>query len=86
MGRVERSRREEGADEGRPRPGARLDACGIEGCKEAAKRHLSHGKVSAALPDLRIAARGRSVALCRTHWREYKRATKKDRELDRAGW
>jgi len=70
----------------RARPGARVEACGIDGCKEVAKRHLSHGKVAAALPDLRIAARGRSVGLCRNHWRDYKKATKKDREIERAGW
>ncbi len=86
MGRVRRTPKGDTFPSERPRPGARVDACGIEGCKEEAKRHISYGKVSAALPSLRITTRGRSVGLCRNHWREFKKATKKDRELERAGW
>jgi hypothetical protein len=63
-----------------------VEACGIEGCKNEATRHISHGKVSAALPNERISARGRSVGLCRNHWRDFKKATKKDRDLDRVSW
>ena len=69
-----------------PRPGGRVEKCGIEACKEMAKRHLSHGKVTAALPDVRIATRGRSIGLCSNHWRDYKKATKKDREIERSSW
>lgn len=86
MGRVNRSPKGKTEPAERARPGARVDACGIEGCKEAAKRHISYGKVSAALKDERIAARGRSVGLCRNHWRDFKKATKEERELDRVGW
>lgn len=86
MGRVKRTPKGETMPTERARPGARVEGCGIEGCKEVAKRHISYGKVSAALPDERITTRGRSVGLCRNHWRDFKKATKKERELDRVGW
>ncbi|MEW5937986.1 MAG: hypothetical protein AB1665_09270 [Candidatus Thermoplasmatota archaeon] len=59
--------------------------CDVEGCDAAAVRSLPAGKVKGAL-DLTLRESGRRAHLCKTHYREYKRVTKKDRELERLGW
>lgn len=71
----------EKADEDRNEGG-----CDVSGCGKPVKRHMPLGRVSAALPNEKIKAAGRSVGLCKDHYREFKKATKADRDLDRAGW
>lgn len=60
--------------------------CGVSDCGKPVKRHLPAGRVSAALPNERVKSGGRSVALCKDHYREFKKATRADRDLERAGW
>jgi hypothetical protein len=62
------------------------DVCAVSGCGKPAKRHMPAGRVSGALPREKIKGGGRSVGLCKDHYREFKKATRADRELDRAGW
>ena len=59
------------------------DPCLVPGCGAVAVRHLSLTEARKAfsnLPD-----RGRRAPLCRDHYREWKKATKKARKLERAG-
>ena len=59
---------------------AAATGCAVEGCDNAPQR----ARVVAALPDLDLAA-GRRVKLCRDHYREYRRASRETRRLDRMG-
>lgn len=54
--------------------------CSVTGCKVDAIRSISTGKVTAA--GLKIDAERRAY-LCKEHYREYKKATKKDRTLEK---
>lgn len=47
---------------------------------------MAPGKVSAALPNEKIRPEARTVGLCHDHYRDFKKATKEERELDRASW
>ena len=60
-------------------------ACDVEGCKEPAKKSLSRKKVKKAT-DLSLGEGHRHVHLCKEHYKIFKKATKKDRELDRLAW
>ncbi len=60
------------------------DRCEIDGCEEEAIRSLARSEVRKAFPNL--SEEGRRAALCRTHYKQYKKATRGERELDRLGW
>ena len=62
------------------------DGCGVSSCGKPVARHIALGKVTAALPGEKMKASGRSIGLCKDHYRAFKKATRADRELDRAGW
>ncbi|MCL5068249.1 MAG: hypothetical protein M1368_07845 [Thaumarchaeota archaeon] len=55
-------------------------SCSVSGCTNSAERSLSKDRV--ANSGLRVAGE-RQVYLCHEHYKEWKKATKKDRELDR---
>jgi hypothetical protein len=65
---------------------AAKDECAVLNCGEPAVRHFARGKVEAALSDEKIRASKGSVGLCHNHYRDFKKATKEERKLDRAGW
>ena len=54
--------------------------CSVAGCGEDAIRSVSTEDVSRA--GLKVATTGRSY-LCKTHYKEMKKKTKKDRQVDR---
>jgi hypothetical protein len=56
--------------------------CSVDGCGAEAERSLSREKVSGA--GLKVVGDGRRVYLCTQHYKAWKKATKKERELDRA--
>ncbi|SVD47322.1 uncharacterized protein METZ01_LOCUS400176 [marine metagenome] len=58
--------------------------CAVEGCDGAPKRSQPRSRVVEALPNLDLTA-GRRVKLCRDHYREYRRASRETRRLDRMG-
>lgn len=60
------------------------DPCGIPGCTEISVRSLARVEVRRAFASV-SGERGR-VALCRAHYKEYKKATRSERELERLGW
>jgi hypothetical protein len=70
----------------RRRPGgdAAPETCLVPGCADVSVRHLSLAEARrgfASLPE-----KGRRAPLCRTHYKEWKKATKESRVLDRLAW
>jgi len=62
-----------------------LAKCDIIGCDETADRSFSVKRIEAAgmkLSDVK----GGSAHLCKTHYRDFKKKMKKDRDLERLGW
>ncbi len=59
--------------------------CDIEGCKADAERSISGKKVEKAGMSL-ASDPDKNAHLCREHYREFKKKTKKDRTLERLGW
>ncbi len=57
--------------------------CDVEGCGNPAVRSLPAGKVAAA--GLKVSG-GRRVYLCREHYKEYKKRTRKEREMEISRW
>jgi len=65
-------------------PAEGSEPCLVPGCGAASARRLSLTEARKAfsnLPD-----KGRRAPLCRDHYREWKKATKKARALERASW
>lgn len=58
--------------------------CSVAGCGRLAVRSLPAVKVAEA--GLRASSTGRRVYLCREHYKEYKKRTRKERELEAARW
>ena len=54
--------------------------CSVSGCDNEAVRSLPTDKVKSA--GLRV-SEGRRAFLCREHYKEFKKVTKKDRELEK---
>lgn len=54
--------------------------CSVAGCDAQAIRSLSTGKVSAAGLEV---SEGRRAYLCRDHYKEYKKGSKKDKLLEK---
>lgn len=54
--------------------------CSVEGCENKATRSLSVDRVTAA--GLKVQGTRRAY-LCKDHYKEYKKATKKDKMLDK---
>jgi hypothetical protein len=71
------------ADE-RHRRAATDEPCLLPGCGEVAVRHLSLAEARKAFTNL--PETGRRAPLCREHYREWKKATKEARQLERATW
>ena len=58
--------------------------CAIAGCGEPAQRSLARAEARKAFPGL--SESGRRAALCRAHYKEYKKATREERTLNRLDW
>ena len=56
--------------------------CNVDGCNDDGARSLNIKKVENA--GLQINTSGKKAVLCKTHYKEWKKATKDDRELERA--
>ena len=57
--------------------------CLVPGCSGEAVRHLSLTEARRAFSDL--PEKGRRAPLCRDHYRQWKKATKESRKLERLG-
>ncbi|MCK4455844.1 MAG: hypothetical protein KAU99_05800 [Thermoplasmata archaeon] len=69
-----------------PRREKEAETCEIIGCGEEAVRSIPSTKLKGALPDASIEKERGRVRICKKHYREYKKATKEDRELQRLSW
>ncbi|MAY24321.1 MAG: hypothetical protein CMO17_02070 [Thaumarchaeota archaeon] len=56
--------------------------CNVEGCDQDGARSLNSLKVENA--GLRVNSSGKKSILCKTHYKEYKKESKDDRDLERA--
>ena len=58
--------------------------CNVEDCEKEGARSLNTTKVENA--GLRVSTTGKKSVLCKDHYKEWKKATKEDRETERARW
>lgn len=64
------------------------NTCDVKNCKEAKDRSLPYKKVKETVPSIKWRSslgKPKRVQVCRTHYREYRKATKEARQLDRLG-
>lgn len=65
---------------------AAKDLCAVAGCGQEGARSLPTKKIKEALPDLSLTAETRRSHLCRDHYRQFRKKTKREREFERLGW
>jgi hypothetical protein len=58
--------------------------CSVTGCANPAERSLSRGEMGGS--GLNVGGEGRRVYLCRDHYKAWKKATKKSRDMERSRW
>ena len=58
--------------------------CDVSGCSREAIRSISAEKVKAA--GLGVSSKEKRAYICREHYKEYKKKTKKDKTLDKWRW
>lgn len=56
--------------------------CNVDGCDNDGARSLNTGKVENA--GLRLSTNNKKSILCKEHYKEYKKESKEDRDLERA--
>ncbi|MDR0791168.1 MAG: hypothetical protein LBE47_01350 [Methanomassiliicoccaceae archaeon] len=59
--------------------------CDVSGCSKEAERSISLKQVKASSLSIKPECT-RSAHLCKDHYREFKKETKKDRKLDKLGY
>lgn len=58
--------------------------CSVSGCNREAARSITTDKVKAA--GLKVSSNEKRAFVCKEHYKEYKKKTKKDKTLDRWRW
>jgi len=56
--------------------------CNVDSCDQDGARSLNTSKVENA--GLRVTSSGKKTVLCKEHYKEYKKESKDDRDLERA--
>ncbi|MEK0345708.1 MAG: hypothetical protein QQN65_02605 [Nitrosopumilus sp.] len=56
--------------------------CNVDGCDQDGTRSLNTAKVERA--GLRVTSSGKKSVLCKIHYKEWKKESKEDRDLERA--
>lgn len=56
--------------------------CNVQGCENDGARSLNTGKVENA--GLQVTSNSKKTVLCKNHYKEWKKETKEDRDLERA--
>jgi hypothetical protein len=56
--------------------------CNVDGCDKDGARSINTRKVENA--NLRVTSAGKKSVLCKEHYKEYKKESKDDRDLERA--
>jgi hypothetical protein len=64
--------------------GDATEPCAVPDCGAPSIRALARGEARKAFPA--ISEQGRRAPLCRAHYKEWKKATKLARKLDRLAW
>ena len=59
-------------------------SCSVGGCRNTGERSISRNQLAGS--GLSVAGQGRRVYLCHEHYKEWKKSTKKERDLERARW
>jgi hypothetical protein len=58
--------------------------CSVSGCGREAARSISANKVKAA--GLSVSSREKRAFICKEHYKEFKKKTKKDKTLEKWRW
>ena len=66
--------------------GSESEVCDVEGCSEPIKKSVSAKKAKDALKDMKFKGSGKKYRLCKEHYKQFKKATKESRSLERLGW
>ncbi len=61
-------------------------ACAVSGCNEEAARSIAADKLKKALSGTSLRSDSRRAHVCKKHYREFRKKTKGERELERLGW
>ncbi|MBI5146850.1 MAG: hypothetical protein HZA84_06475 [Thaumarchaeota archaeon] len=56
--------------------------CNVDGCSNDGARSINTSKVESA--GLRVKSSGKHTVLCKEHYKEWKKETKEDRDIERA--
>ncbi|MGA7861496.1 MAG: hypothetical protein WCB19_06525 [Thermoplasmata archaeon] len=59
-------------------------SCAIPGCGGPSVRSLARSEVRKAFP--KLSEQGRRAPLCKDHYKQWKKATKEARTIDRLAW
>ena len=59
--------------------------CSVQGCDQKGERSITSNKAQMAA-DLEMDLTGKRAYLCKSHYKEWKKAKKEDREIERARW
>src|ERR687894_600041 len=59
--------------------------CSVQGCEEKGERSITSSKAQMA-SDLDLAMTNKRAYLCKSHYKEWKKATKGERDNERARW
>ncbi|HVP24060.1 MAG TPA: hypothetical protein VMS77_09145 [Conexivisphaerales archaeon] len=60
----------------------KVELCGVEGCSRPAKRSVSSKNLAGT--SLRVSASSNRANLCKEHYKQFKKETKGEREIERA--
>lgn len=62
------------------------EVCAVSGCGKEAARSLPTKKVTQVLDGVSLTTNARRSHLCRDHYRQFRKKTKQERQLERLGW
>ncbi|MEM0160724.1 MAG: hypothetical protein QW258_01780 [Thermoplasmata archaeon] len=62
---------------------AETKTCSVSGCNEESYKTVGKDK---AMKIFNLKEGEKRAHLCKEHYKEYKKKTKKEREIDRVGW
>ena len=63
----------------------KTEPCVVASCKEDSVRHMSKDKVEKVWKG-KLRKNAVKGSLCKKHYKEFKKETQDEREMDRAGW
>jgi len=70
----------------RSKRGGDSKTCDVKGCDGASKRTVSSKALEKSPVGFTLEKEGKRISLCKDHYREFRKSTKKDRTMDRLAW